>query len=246
MSVTVREPAHVASEQISEGRHLRVAGWLGIFPLVGTTVMLGLGRYPYPNDNVDPRQYVTYMLGHHHLAEIQTILWVLAIAAMLVFVAVLAAAYIRRAGRVTASGLIMIAGTAVYAAASIASIGVYMAVVLWMRGFPSFGANPADARLVAFGWDILNMGYFVCQGIVALIWVAIAVANRSHPILPRALGSWGSGLVVAINLGTLGCLFVDSGTWSPGSAAQFSLQAAGTFGWIAVAAVTLLRSTHAR
>lgn len=245
MHQTATSSATVPVMARHERRNLRLAGYTGLFPLIVFCALVALGRFPYPEDNVPGRKLITYVLPHR-TGELQTIMWGCVLMAMLVFFVLLAVAYMRRAGRPTASSLAIITGMAAYATLELAGLGVYAGVVLWARGDPSFGSNPADLRLITFAWGSSNVMFVLGALPLAVTWTALAAANRADPLLPRALGGWCAGAVAAVNVGCLGSVFVDTGRWSPTSIYELVLQMAPIFGWMIVAAVALLRMTSER
>ncbi|MFE5853482.1 hypothetical protein ACFQ61_09750 [Streptomyces sp. NPDC056500] len=226
-----------------ERRHLRAAGIIGIFPLAGVVIVLALGRFPYPDNNRPGHEYLDYVLPRH-AAETQGIVWSAMVVTMLAFIALLAVAYMRRAGRITATAMSMIASMAVFAATSIVNLGMYMGLVITGHGYAGFGVSATDQTMVTFAWNTVNAVYAIGAVLAAMTWAAIAVANHRHAVLPPALGTRGAAVVSACNAATVGLLYVSTGPWSPGSVLWFGLQGLPTFGWTLIAAVFLLRTTR--
>ncbi|MCI3928095.1 hypothetical protein [Streptomyces sp. AN091965] len=231
---------------MNERTVLRRAGLLGVIPLIVVGVALIMGRFPYPDDNVDGHEYLAYMLPRR-LGEVQAILWsVLALSAVM-FVAVLALAYrqnethVQREKGVALSRVAMVAGAVMFAVLQFVLAALYEGATLFARGYPGFGSDPSDTRLITFVWGVINSTYTLSCLAMALVFLAIASANRASPLLPRALGGWAAITVAVVNVAAVGSVFVTTGKWSPGSICALGLQAAPTFLWMATAGAVLQR-----
>ncbi|MFJ8477011.1 hypothetical protein [Kitasatospora sp. NPDC094011] len=227
----------------AERRYLRTAAKLGVALPLGPLIMVAIGGIPYPHDNVDGQTYVDYMFPHH-IGELQTYVYLFYSAVMLAFVILLAAAYMQRAGRVTASGILMVSGITAYIGTQMAVVGFYMGILLWGRGYPSFGSDPADLRLISFVWGTLQVIYLASAVLAGVTWTAVALANRTPQLLPPVLGTRGALLVAAVQFAVLGTLFITRGPWSPGSILQYTVQTLASFLWITATSVFLLRKTR--
>ncbi|MFD8982930.1 hypothetical protein [Streptomyces sp. NPDC059564] len=231
------------SPGVHEHRYLRWAGVLGLFPLAMFIAAMFMSRFPYPGNNVDGHEYVDYML-HNRTGELQGILASGYALILLTVMMLLAIVYMKRAGRLTVSGLTMITTMVISAALYMMASGLFAAATLYIRGYPTFGSAPQDYRLMTFVWDAVNVIYWLGVLVRGLAWAALAVANRSFPLLPRALGGWGAAAVAAVNLVCVGALFVPTGPWGPSGVYITFIAEGAAEGWILVTAVYLLRATR--
>jgi hypothetical protein len=227
---------------MQEQEYLRRAGFAGLIPLVAMIVMFAMGRFPYPDNNHDGREYLSYMLPHRG-AEIQAILALVINGAALLFILLLALSYRERAGRVTPAGMVMISGMTIYTAASLVSAGLYLTIVQLGRGYASFGESAEDLKLIAFAWGAANTILGIAGPVLAMVWAAIVRANQAFPLLPRVLGVWcAAAVAVVATVVALVSLFIDSGPWGPGSSYSTGLILGSTFVWILATSIVLLRA----
>ncbi|MGA5135330.1 hypothetical protein ACPCTO_36730 [Streptomyces olivoreticuli] len=226
-----------------ERRHGRWIGLLGLSPLSAAIVMLSLGRFPVPDCNLPGQVYLDYIANH--TAEVQVIVTLAAAVTSLTFMTLLASIYTRLAGRPILASRLITSGITAYVAVSTVSVGGYAGIILLARGYPSFGTDPVDLKLITLTWDLGNATYALNGGVLAMVWIAIAVVNRTHPVLPRALGHWGAIFVAVINAASLGTVFIYTGPWAPSDTATFITQTGITYAWIATTGVVLIRSSSA-
>ncbi|NGO69892.1 hypothetical protein [Streptomyces boncukensis] len=237
MDLTVKAGEHQGLNR--EQWYLRWTAIFGLAPLPLLVLPLSLGKFPYPANNADGQEKLNYILPHYR-GEVGVICWLGLTVALMMFSILLAFAYITRARRVTASGVILIASASTFAAMNLIVSAAYAALPLLSRGKPAFGTGPADYTLVTFGWVTSNLTYLMSAPMMGMMWAAIAVANRTHPLLPRGLGGW-CAVLIAVNANLwLASLFVRTGNWSPGSALQVVAQMGPILVWTTAVSVFLL------
>ncbi|MEV5380022.1 hypothetical protein AB0L26_29280 [Streptomyces nondiastaticus] len=237
MNSTVEADEHQRLNR--EQRYLRWAAVCGLAPLPLLVLPLSLGKFPYPADDADGQEKLNYILPHHR-GEVGAICWLGLTVGLMMFSILLAFAYITRARRVTASGVVLIASASAFAAMNLIVSATYAAVPLLSRGDPDFGTGPADYTLVSFGWVTSNMTYIMSAPMMGMMWAAIAVANRTHPLLPRILGGRCAVLIAANATLWLASVFVYTGNWSPASALQVAAQMGPILIWTTTVSVFLL------
>ncbi|WP_157879966.1 hypothetical protein [Streptomyces natalensis] len=239
MTSNATDPTSPSASWAIERTHLRAAAFFGLCPFALTVFIIALGTFPYPENSLNAQLYIDYVL-RNHTGEVDPLLWGVALGTMLVFVIHLAVAYMRQAGRVTASGLTMVACMVLTTGVSVIVMGFFGATAMFERGF---GTKPADLRFITFIWDTMDVAYNSSLVPLVMMWIAVIVANRRNPILPRALGLWGAAVAALANFIALGSVFINGGHWSAGGAYSFILHAAPTFGWVTITSVYLLRKT---
>lgn len=207
--------------------------------MFASAASLSLGDWPYPDVNLDGREYLDYT---RKAGQPQVLLYLLAGTALLLFAICLGLAYCERAGRTTGAALTIWLSMTAFTASGYVAGGLLGAITLVRQGFPSFGTTAADLNLTTFTWAVMNMTYLVAFPLLGITWCAIAAANRAHPLLPAALGGGSAVTVGLINFAALLSVFVPTGPWSPGSVYFFLLQGGSTFGWLAITGFVLVRS----
>ncbi|MFF4410839.1 hypothetical protein [Streptomyces sp. NPDC001404] len=224
---------------------LRWAGIVACCPAGLILIAWALFRdFRYPDDNAKGREYLRRLLPHH-IGEMQVLLVLLMGIATMFFILLLAMTYTMRAGHATPSALVMASSATAFTAVTTTVCAIYGTIMLMGHGYPQFGtARPSDLVLVAYTWNLAQTLYQLSAVLLGGAWSAVVVANRAHLVLPRALGSWGAGIVAAINVGSAGSIFASTGPWSPGSSYTFGIQAGTTYAWMAIAGAALLRRTH--
>ncbi|MFI1801133.1 hypothetical protein ACH427_27805 [Streptomyces sp. NPDC020379] len=227
----------------SEQMCLRWSGYIGLTPLLLLLVSVGGRRFPWPNDNVEGGVYASYMLPHR-TAEIQSVIGMGMVLGLLMWTAPLVVVYMRRAGRITLSTLTLICGSVLSLALFTVSIALYLGIVLFARGYPGFGSNPADHRMITLAWLLMNCCYFVGEIIRGVACIALVTANRATPVLPKSLGTWGAGVVAVVSILCSAFAFVATGLWSPGSTASLMIVEGVTLAWVLATSLWLLRATH--
>lgn len=220
--------------------YLRRAAYAGTVPLLAYAGLVALRPFPYPDNNRPGREYVDYIYPRH-TAVAQSVISVIVVGLLLLFTVNLAQAYRERAGRTTAASTAMVTAMAAYAAIGVVTGGFYAAAGQLVRGYPGFGNAPEDFKLVTFAWVAGNTTYVLGSIPMAIVWMAIAWSNHSHPVLPRALGGWCAGAVATANLVSLGSLFIYTGPWGPGASFCLLVQGGSTYLWITATSLVLLR-----
>ncbi len=223
---------------MNENRTLRWAGLCGAAVLPPTIVILALNDFPYPDDTLPGQAYWDYMMPHY-TAEVGGIIWIYTVASALLFTLLLARAYHLRAGHTTATGIAMSGCMIAFVSNTFMNCTAYMVPTMMARGLPSFGTE-ADLQLFTYSWNFTQLGNAVSTSLLAIVWGAIFIANRSHPILPRWLGHWGAGLAVVVNVISPVFVLLPTGPWSPSSLFHFLMQGGPTWGWITAAGIYLL------
>ncbi|WP_316528150.1 hypothetical protein [Kitasatospora brasiliensis] len=213
---------------------------LGVMPLLAGALTVAVGHYPYPDNNLDGRKYLAYMLPRH-VAEVQAIAWSVAVLAISAFFVLLARAHARARGRMGLPEIVMTVGAAMFGGLQLVVTGLYAGAALFARGYPAFGSTPSDLRQISFMWVSLNSLYVVSLLPLASVWIAVVYANRAHPVLPRALGGWMAVVVAVVNTANIATLFITTGKWSAGCVIPFTIHAAATFLWTAAAGFVLWR-----
>ncbi|MFI1801142.1 hypothetical protein ACH427_27860 [Streptomyces sp. NPDC020379] len=240
MKTNAAHGEHAASGRNGR-RDLRTIGLIGFTPIVLMSALVFFSpTFPYPDDNLHGQVYLDYLF-HYHIGEIQSIVTIAYGAAVFLFFVLLIGAYEQRDGTTATLRNVVVGAIGSYLAVWAAVSALTLLMVLIARGYPSFGADPSDLKLITLCWDMLNT--FLASGAVplALTFAAIARANRSCPLLPRKLGEHGAIAVVVANAASLGCAFVYRGPWSPGSTLQFLVPLGATSIWMIATAVVLLR-----
>ncbi|PSJ30436.1 hypothetical protein B7P34_02520 [Streptosporangium nondiastaticum] len=223
--------------------YLRWAAVAGLVPLPLSVLFISIGAVPWPESGQDGQAYLEYVL-HNHVGEIQTICWMVIMVALMVWAIALAMFYIHRSGGPTASALAILLGTTAYAIAGGVAGALFNGVVLYARGNPSFGSDPADFRVIAFGWENLGMMFGMGSVLWVLAFAGVAAANRATPILPRALAEWCGIAIAVISVGSLGFCFAYRGPWSYGSIGHTLLVMAPQFAWLAAVSVALFKAAR--
>jgi hypothetical protein len=182
-------------------------------------VVFILGSFPFPGDNSPPEKILHYTLSHRTV-EIQSLLWFVMLAAMLVVFLLLALAYHEREKRLTLWVLLLAAAATCFVLAQLMALAVYLVIPLFFRGFAASAPAPA---LADYSWDMANAIFTTSFVFGGLAWWAVFMANRSRPILPPALGRYGAAVVALLCFAGQSSLFFDSGPWSPTSTLSFLL-----------------------
>ncbi|MFE3261842.1 hypothetical protein ACFXPS_41745 [Nocardia sp. NPDC059091] len=224
----------------SQNYHLRWAGAVGTLPLPAMIIGFAIGQFPWPDDNLDGHVYLDYELPRH-FGEVGTLVWLMLTAAQVLFVWLLAVAYIRQSGRITMSAMVMVGGGATSAATALVFASTFLTIAVMGRGFQGSGGgldHPA-LMVIAYSWNLTEICFALNTVLLGLIWFAIAAANRHHRILPAGLAR-AAVAVGVIDVASLVSVFIPTGPWSPGSVGNVLPGAVATYVWIMVGAVTLL------
>ncbi|MDP9913629.1 hypothetical protein J2W27_005765 [Variovorax boronicumulans] len=228
---------------MNEQARLRYAGILGVTAPLCLVAMLLLRPFPFPDNNVEGRVYLAYMLPFH-AAEWQVVLSLLAFGSGMLIVLLLALVYIERAQRITFSALVMIATSIGQFTMQALALATFIGIALLGRGYPAFGSHPADYMLITLLWNASNLVWTMSAAFPAMTWLAIASANRNHQVLPKLLGGALATTVGVINFASIAALFVPAGRWSPAGPYHFLLQSGTIWLWILATSLWLIWRGH--
>ncbi|WP_321785366.1 hypothetical protein [Burkholderia pyrrocinia] len=228
---------------MSEHARLQYASIFSFVSILCFVILLAMRPFPYPDNNLDGHAYLSYLLPRY-AAEWQTILATISSGSLMMFVSLLALAYIDRAGRLTLATLVMIGTSAGYLAIQSVAVGLYMTAALLARGYPAFGNDAIDYKLVTLLWNAANLTWAVGACFPGMAWLAIASANRNDKLLPGSLGGAMAIVVAIVNFASLFSVFVPTGRYSPGSAYQLLLQGGSIWLWSTVVSLWFWRHAY--
>lgn len=243
---TISPPDATLTSSTPERIYLHRAGFFGTIPPIAAIIMLALApTFPFPDNNMNGQAYLDYLLPHR-TSELQSILWAIESVTIVMFLLLLATAYLRRAGQLVASGVSMICFAVAWLTVQMIVLGAGLVMALTPRGYPSFGNDPSELLLITYTWNMVNGMYAFGLFLLGLALIAVAVANRAHPLLPPMFGGWGAAAVGVLTIGiTVGTLFISTGPFSPGGFLAFAVTQGSAILWAAAVSVVLLRTHRA-
>jgi hypothetical protein len=217
---------------------------MGLVPLLGLVAMVISGNHRYPENNLDGHVYVDFLLEGHR-GQLQVLIALTALIPTLLVILRLASAYTDAGAQHSPRAMTVFATLAT--AVHLVIAGLFTGLTIFVRGYANFGHNSSDFMFITLMWDVLNVMSAIAAAPLAVVWAAIAIANRKYPLLPRLLGEWSAIAVSAINAtSTVYPLFIYTGPWTGGSIGHYGIQAVSTYLWVAATAVTFLWSRHRR
>ncbi|MGW7518080.1 hypothetical protein ACWGJ2_21085 [Streptomyces sp. NPDC054796] len=227
-------------------RYLHRIGIVALIPALVTGVgLLNGGGLLFPDTNRPDDAYLDYVFPHR-TGEVWVFVWNIAPLSIAAVLVALAALYSRRAGRPTFSGLFAVCCAAAWLAMECISSTTLGLISLMGRGYPSFGADETDSMATLL-WNLTTFVYAFGLFPLAGAMISLAVANRSDPILPKAVGQWGAAVAAVNAVGVTGVsMFISHGRWSTGNPWSFYLGFGPVFVWLVVVGGVLLSSSGQR
>lgn len=198
--------------------------------------------FPYPDDNVDGRVLADFVRARS-AGEAMGIAAFLTAAFLFIFLMVITSKY--REGRkdTTASRRVISCVSAANLALWAVASAVFTSMAMLADGYPNIGRSQSNLVIITTLWDLDNVLFTFSFPLLAIAAIAVIVANRACPILPPSLGVWGAAAVAAVNVLSVGTLFIHTGKWSAGSIYGFGVTAGISYLWVALSAIALtLRS----